>query len=211
VYGTGVSDPHGTVWQTDVQAGTITSMSVSASTPFTVHDLEGMPDDGRRYELIDGELLVSPAPGLRHQTVGLRLYRLLDDACPDELYVLAAPFAVQTDVSNEVQPDVLVARFDELTDKNLPAAPVLAVEVLSPSGRLIDLNLKRAAYQRMGTPSYWVLDPDVPDLPVLELDDDGQYQEMARVTGDDVFEADRPFKARIVPNELLGRLRERPA
>jgi Uma2 family endonuclease len=51
-----------------------------------------------------------------------------------------------------VQPDVLVARFDELTDKNLPAAPVLAVEVLSPSGRLIDLNLKRAAYQRMGTP-----------------------------------------------------------
>ncbi|MGH3511666.1 MAG: Uma2 family endonuclease [Pseudonocardiaceae bacterium] len=185
----------------------MTSMSVSASTPFTVHDLEGMPDDGRRYELIDGELLVSPAPGLRHQTVGLRLYRLLDDVCPDELYVLAAPFAVQTDVSNEVQPDVLVARFDELTDKNLPAAPVLAVEVLSPSGRLIDLNLKRAAYQRMGTPSYWVLDPDVPDLLVLELDDDGQYQEMARVTGDDVFEARRPFNARIVPNELLGRLR----
>lgn len=184
----------------------MTSMSVSASTPFTVHDLEGMPDDGRRYELIDGELLVSPAPGLRHQTVGLRLYRLLDDACPDELYVLAAPFAVQTDVSNEVQPDVLVARFDELTDKNLPAAPVLAVEVLSPSGRLIDLNLKRAAYQRMGTPSYWVLDPDVPDLLVLELDDDGEYQEMARVTGDDVFEAHRPFNVRIVPNELLGRL-----
>ena len=102
MYGTGVSDPHGTVWQTDVQAGTITSMSVSASTPFTVHDLEGMPDDGRRYELIDGELLVSPAPGLRHQTVGLRLYRLLDDACPDELYVFAAPFAVQTDVSKVV-------------------------------------------------------------------------------------------------------------
>jgi Uma2 family endonuclease len=65
--------------------------------------------DGRRYELINGEFLVSPASGLRHQTVSLRLYRLLDDACPDELYVFAAPFAVQTDVSNEVQPDVLVA------------------------------------------------------------------------------------------------------
>jgi len=85
---------------------------------------------------------------------------------------------------------------------------VLAVEVLSPTGRLIDLNLKRAAYGRMRTPSYWVLDPDVPDLLVLELHDDGQYQEMARVTGGDVFEADRPFKVRIVPNELLGRLRE---
>jgi hypothetical protein len=80
----------------------MTCMSVGASTPFTVHDLEGMPEDGRRYELIDGELLVSPAPGLRHQTMGMRLHRLLDDACPDNLYVLVAPFAVQTDVSNEV-------------------------------------------------------------------------------------------------------------
>jgi hypothetical protein len=53
-----------------------------------------------------------------------------------------------------------------------------------------------------------VLGPDVPDLLVLELDDDGQYQEMVRVTGDNVFEADRSFKVRIVPNELLGRLRE---
>jgi Uma2 family endonuclease len=185
----------------------MTSMSVSASTPFTVHDLEGMPDDGRRYELIDGELLVSPVPGLRHQTTVYQLHRLLDDACPENLYVIAAPFAVQTDISNEVQPDVLVAQFDQLTDKNLPAAPVLAAEVLSPSGRLIDLNLKRAHYQRMGTLSYWVLDPHVPDLLVFELDANGRYQEVTRVVGDEVFEAHRPFKVRIVPTELLGRLR----
>jgi Uma2 family endonuclease len=184
-------------------------MSVTASTPFTVHDLEGMPDDGRRYELIAGELLVSPAPGLRHQTIAYQLHRLLDDGCPEDLYVIAAPFAVQTDMSNEVQPDVLVARFDELTDKNLSAAPVLAVEVLSPSGRLIDLNLKRAHYQRLGTPSYWVLDPDVPDLLVLELDADGRYQEVARVAGAEIFEAHRPFKVQVVPIDLLGRLRPR--
>ncbi|HEX6404719.1 MAG TPA: Uma2 family endonuclease [Pseudonocardiaceae bacterium] len=187
----------------------MTSMSGLASTPFTVHDLAGMPDDGRRYELIDGQLLVSPAPGLRHQTIVYRLHRLLDDACPAELYVVGAPFAVQTDISNEVQPDVLVAQFAELTHKNLPAAPVLAVEVLSPSGRLIDLNLKRAAYERMGTPSYWVLDPDVPDLLVLELGAHGQYQDVAQVVGDDVFEAHRPFPVRVVPSELLGRLRPR--
>lgn len=124
----------------------MTRMGTVASSPFSVADLEGMPDDGRRYELIDGQLLVSPAPGLRHQVMAAALHRLLDDACPLELFVLIAPFAVRTDVSNEVQPDLLVARRDELTEKNLPAAPILAVEVLSPSGRLVDLNLKRAAY-----------------------------------------------------------------
>jgi Uma2 family endonuclease len=55
------------------------------------------------------------------------------------LYVVGAPFAVHTDSSDEVQSDVLIARFDELTDKNLPAAPALAVEVLSPGGRLIEV------------------------------------------------------------------------
>ena len=79
--------------------------------PFTVADLEGMPDDGRRYELIDGELLVSPAPGWAHQAVVLALSILLDQACPAELRVLAAPFAVRPDKFNEVQPDVLVDSF----------------------------------------------------------------------------------------------------
>jgi Uma2 family endonuclease len=185
----------------------MTSMGMFASSPFTVADLEEMPDDGRRYELIDGKLLVTPAPGVPHQTVGFRLARFLDDACPDELFVIIAPFAVQPDQFNEVQPDVIVARFAELTNKNLPTAPVLAVEVLSPSGRLIDTNLKRAVYQRMGTPSYWIVDPEVPELLVLELDGDGEYQQMAKVSGDEPFVANRPFDVRIVPNELLGRLR----
>lgn len=184
----------------------MTLMGSVASTPFSVADLEGMPDDGRRYELVDGQLLVSPAPGLRHQALALALYRLLDDACTEELFVLAAPFAVRIDASNEVQPDVLVARRDQLTEKNLPAAPVLAVEVLSPSRRLVDLSLKRAAYQRMGTPSYWVLDPGVPDLLVLELDASGAYSEVAHVSGADAFIAAQPFAVRVVPSALLDRL-----
>lgn len=185
----------------------MTSMGILASSPFTVADLEGMPDDGRRYELVDGELLVSPAPGLPHQEIVGGLYRLLYAACPDDLHVILSPFAVQPDQFNEVQPDVIVARFAELTKKNLPTAPVLAVEVLSPSGRLIDLNLKRAVYQRMGVPSYWIVDPNVPDLTVLELDATGEYREVAGVAGDEAYDASRPFAVRIVPGQLLGRLR----
>ena len=61
----------------------------------------------------------------------------------------------------------------------------------------------------MGTPSYWVLDSDVPDLLVLELDTDGRYREVVRAVGDEVFEAQQPFTVSVVPNELLGRLRPR--
>ena len=127
---------------------------VSGSGPLTVRDLEGMPDDGRRYELIDGVLIVSPAPGTRHQTMVIKLGGLLDTACPDEFVVLAAPYAVHHGDEIELQPDVLVGRFEDFTEKDLPKPPVLAVEVLSPSTALNDLNTKKAAYERLGVQSY---------------------------------------------------------
>jgi Uma2 family endonuclease len=88
-------------------------------------------------------------------------------------------------------------------------APLLAVEVLSPSSVLKDLNLKKAAYQRMGVPSYWVIDPVKASLIVFELDSKGfTYQLIAEVVGDKAFEATQPFAVRIVPAELLGRFRQ---
>lgn len=182
----------------------MTAMTVGASSPFTVHDLEGMPDDGRRYELIDGELLVSPAPGLPHQRMTFRLARMLDDVCPEDLEVVIAPFAVRPDESNELQPDVLVARLADLTEKNLPTAPVLAVEVFSPNSRLVDANLKRAAYARLGVPSYWLVDPAKPSVTVLELHRDGDYRQAAHVEGEEILALDRPFAVRFSPAELVG-------
>lgn len=176
--------------------------------PLTVHDLEGIPEDGRRYELIDGTLIVSPAPGLRHQRIGLRLFSVLDAACPDAFIVVAAPFAVHDGSTDkiELQPDVLVGRDEDFTEKDLPAAPVLVVEVLSPSTALIDWNLKKSAYERMGVENYWVIDPLEPALTVFELNREGVYEQMAKTVGDEPFEASKPFPARVVLNELLGRL-----
>lgn len=192
----------------------MTGMAATADTaflpsgrPLTAADLEGLPDDGHRYELLDGVLLVSPAPGRRHQQMAMRLASLLDNLCPPDLGVLAAPFAVHPDPGGgvELQPDVLVARDADFTDQDLPAAPLLAVEVLSPSTRMFDLTVKRAAYERMGTPSFWVLDPDVPGLQVFELDAAGSYQLIAAVSGSEPFDATKPFAVRIVPAELLSR------
>ena len=174
--------------------------------PFTVRDLEEMPDDGHRYELIDGMLHVSPAPGWRHQKMGLGLFSVLAAACPAEFEVLAAPFAVQPSESTELQPDVLVGRFEDFTDKNLPKAPVLAVEVLSPSTALNDLNNKRAAYARMGVASYWVMNPATVELVAFELTDEGDYRVAAKVSGDEPFHARKPYPVTVVPRQLLGRL-----
>jgi Uma2 family endonuclease len=174
------------------------------SDPFTVGDLEKMPDDGRRYELVDGTLLVSSAPGLGHQRAAGRLYRMLCDVCPSDLEVIIAPFSVRPDDSNELQPDVLVARLDDLADKNLPKAPVLAVEVFSPNSRLVDANLKRAAYARLGVPSYWLVDPVRPSVTVLELGAHGDYRQAAHVSGDEVLDTERPFKVRFSPAELVS-------
>jgi len=174
--------------------------------PFTVADLEAMPDDGNRYELIDGVLIVSPAPSWEHQTMAFALARLLDDACPPEHTVVIAPFAVQTAYDSEVQPDVLVAQYSDMQSKHLQVAPLLAVEALSRSTALMDRNTKKAHYARMGVRSYWLLDPIEPgSLTVFALRD-GEYAEIAHLVGDEEFSAVEPFPVTVVPARLLDRL-----
>jgi len=122
--------------------------------------------------------------------------------------VLAAPFAVRPDKFNEVQPDVLVARYGDLTEDDLPRAPLLAVEVISPTSRLRDASLKKAVYARLGTPSYWLVDPrpDKPSLTVFELSG-GEYAEAGQVSGDQPWDATRPFPGRVIPAALVRGLR----
>ncbi|MGI5131746.1 Uma2 family endonuclease [Pseudonocardia sp. CA-107938] len=178
-------------------------VSIPSGRPFTVADLEAMPDDGNRYELIDGALIVSPAPNWGHQEMCGAVYVLLRAHCPRDLRVMIAPFAVQTAYDSEVQPDVLVARFADLRSKHLPVAPLLAVEVLSRSTALLDRNTKKAHYARMGVPSYWLLDPTEPgSLTVFALRD-GQYAEIAHLVGDEEFLAVDPFPVTVVPARLL--------
>ncbi len=112
---------------------TISPTALPFGRALTADDLEQIPDDGHRYELLDGTLLVSPAPAWQHQEVQGALFVRLWDACPAGVRALMAPFAVRLTADTELQPDILVARYEDLTPKNLPVAPLLAVEVRSPS------------------------------------------------------------------------------
>jgi Uma2 family endonuclease len=171
--------------------------------PLTRADLAGMPDDGHRYELVDGVLLVSPSPRLRHQRAARELFLLLHAACPDDLEVIFAPFDVVLADDTVLIPDLLVGRRSDFDENCLPAAPVLAVEVLSPSTRRVDLMLKRSRFEAAGVPSYWVVDPDEPSLLAWRLVD-GAYLEVARVTGDERFRTNEPFEVAVVPGRLVG-------
>jgi Uma2 family endonuclease len=166
--------------------------------PLTRSDLDAMPDDGHRYELIDGSLVVTPAPSRAHQSCVVQLIVRFHAACPPDLQVLVAPFDVALAVATVVQPDVLVARRSDLTDRDLPAAPMLAVEVLSPSTRKIDMTLKRDTYEEAGCPSYWVVDPVGPTVTVWELQD-GKYVEAAHATAGSVIQVSAPFELSFRP------------
>ena len=180
--------------------GTVTTLPRGRA--LTRDDLATMPDDGHRYELIDGTLVVTPAPSPLHQVVVGALHLGLHSRCPGELRVLFAPLDVAIDDDTVLQPDLIVARRTDFTDRDLPVAPLLAVEVLSPSTRRVDLTLKRSRYQAAGCASYWVVDPDEPSLTAWELRD-GEYVEVAHVVGEEPYAAAAPFDVVVTPARLV--------
>lgn len=131
---------------------------------YTVDEVLAFPSDGNRYELVDGELLVSPAPANRHQTIIMRLVLRLGPYLaargrPDNVKTAPADISWTKDVL--VQPDIFVTTAEESL---LPWAKVkhlvLAIEVLSPSSHRADRVTKRRTYQRFGVETYWIVDPD---------------------------------------------------
>jgi Uma2 family endonuclease len=186
---------------------TLTDAWPKPGEPFTVSDLDRMPDDGHRYELLDGTLIVSPAPSPPHQRVAVMLCHVLELACPEDLIVFPN-VGVRIGSRSALEPDVVVARAADLSGARLARPPLLVAEILSPDSALRDLNLKKAAYERFGIPSYWVIDPDLdqPGLRAFELAD-GTYREAARAAGDTPFRVRQPFPVEVLPFRLVAKLR----
>jgi Uma2 family endonuclease len=185
-------------------------MSIAEAWPpqgqlFTADDLDRMPDDGRRYELLDGVLIVSPRPILWHQKVAFELAVELREACPPRLKVIPEP-AVMLSRHTEFDPDIVVIHQDQLDRTKLADPPLLIIEVRSPSTAAFDLSQKKAAYQKFGVQSYWIVNPDRnrPELTVFELSGH-EYRQVARVSGNTPFLAGQPFSCEIIPARLVER------
>ena len=181
----------------------MTAMTVMPrqSDEWTVDDLGLLPDDGLQYELLDGLLLVSPAPTRRHQRAAARLFAMLQQSCPPDMEVLFAPLDWRPDKSTSLQPDVMVLANNDL-DSTAADSMILAVEVLSPSTRRKDTILKRSKYEDEGVACYWIVDPQAPSITALELVD-GRYETVGDAIGDEALVIEKPFTVTVVPASLI--------
>lgn len=145
---------------------------------FTYDDYRNTPDDSR-YELLDGELVMAPAPSLRHQRIDTRLSSSLHTFVKERRLgeVFCPPCDVMLSDTDVVQPDLIFVSRERggilLEGDAVRGAPDLVVEILSPSTAARDRTLKRVLYARHGVREYWLVDPDAETITVLVLSTDG--------------------------------------
>ena len=151
---------------------------------WTLEELHSLPDDGNKYEIIDGELFVTPPPNADHETILARLTRLLEPyVAAQELGFVYHPRAVLRIAGSEVEPDLMVRRppARKGTDWSDLPLPILIVEVLSPSTRRRDRQHKRDFYLAQGIPEYWIVDPEREAVTVVRPDHDDRTVDDALV------------------------------
>jgi Uma2 family endonuclease len=159
--------------------------------PLTYRDLDDLPDDGNRYEIIDGVLYVTPFPSTAHQQAATRLTAILSNhvAHHDLGRVFAAGMKVVLDEPSGVGPDLVyisLSRMDGLKADGYYGAPDLVVEVLS-SRPALDLHVKKQRYARAGIPHYWIVDSDQRRLLIFVLEGE-RYRMDGELQGDATFE-----------------------
>ena len=155
---------------------------------WTYNDLFSLPEDGRRFEIIEGELYEMPSPSWAHSTVIANLISMLIPIATmlGGLW-RTAPLDVFFQGADPVQPDIVVLLPDSRAhpiEPGVDGPPDLVVEVLSPSNRGHDLLTKRALYARAGVREYWLVDPGARRIEILTLDRDAFHLAVA-ASGDE--------------------------
>ena len=157
----------------------------------TYDDYCELPNDRNRYEILDGELAVTPAPRTKHQSISGHLYRILSNhIVANQLGdIYAAPTDVILALSTVVQPDLIFIGNDRraiVTERAIEGAPTLVIEILSPTTQRADRQTKAQLYAKYEVSHYWLLDPDLQTLEAYELRGD-QYKLVVKVQNAEVF------------------------
>lgn len=157
----------------------------------TYEDYCELPNDRNRYEVLEGDLNVTPAPSVKHQTVSSRLHLSLGHHVLanhlGEIY--AAPIDVILAPTTVVQPDLVFIGNDRraiVTTRAIEGPPTLVIEILSPSTSRTDRITKAQLYAKQGVPHYWLIDPDQQIVEAYELAGD-QYNLVAKAQNAELF------------------------
>jgi len=168
---------------------------------WTYDEYAALPDDGQRYEIVNGVLVMAPAPSPAHQDiVGMIFHYLLVQVKFAGLgRVFTAPIDVDLGQKNVFQPDVVVvlnAHLERVAAKKIVGAPDLVVEVVSPGSGLMDRIAKYAVYARAGISEYWMVKPEGKTVEVFVLEA-GEYRSLG------VFGGQQTLPSRVVPGLLV--------
>lgn len=166
----------------------------------TYDDYLHLPNDGRRYEILEGEIFVSPSPVTKHRRISRNLLALLHQHVRQHKLgeVLSAPTDVILSRTNVVQPDLLFiskSRAKILMEKNIQGAPDLMVEILSETSEEQDRTAKKQIYARHGVKEYWLIDPDRETLEVHKLE---KTERVFRHTA--TYQRDESFQSAFFPS-----------
>lgn len=150
----------------------------------TYDDYRQFPDDGKRYELLDGEIFMTPAPAPRHQFASKRLHRMLEEyfEVAGGRMVFSAPLDVILTDADVVQPDLVVVDRSQVSGRGVEGAPLVVVEILSPSRPAYDRLTKATRYAACGVPHFWIVDPDAQTVECFELQS-GAYRLRGSASG----------------------------
>jgi Uma2 family endonuclease len=169
---------------------------------WTVEDLDDLPEDDLRYELVDGTLLVSPPPPNPHNVVANELSFLLH-AVLDDAWQIVAPGAIRFDAHNYREPDLLVMKRERArTAYARPDDVLLVVEVMSPSSMTNDRLAKPALYAGARIPHFWRIERDPEPVLITHQLAGDVYRETARFTDEVVIDEPVPLRFRLAT--LLG-------
>lgn len=172
-------------------------MALEQKRLLTYADYMALPDDGKRFELIDGELYVTPSPTYWHQKLSGGIYVQISNYLQAHPIgeVLIAPFDVilNPEETRAWQPDVVFVANERrhiIKERNIQGAPDLVVEVLSPGTDDRDLGIKKRAYQESGVNEYWVVWQTIPRVEVYRLNEAGRYGDPHLLEEDDTLTTD---------------------
>jgi Uma2 family endonuclease len=163
--------------------------------PVTYEIYAAMPDDGQRYEIIDGSMeMMSPGPSTKHQDVSGELEFVLKQSCKSDYKIYHAPLDVIFSETNVLQPDILMihrSRLHLVTDRGIEGPPDLVVEILSPGSRNRDKVIKMRTYAKHGVQEYWIVDTESRTMEQYRLGGGEFYELQSLFEGDDTVISDK--------------------